>query len=158
SAIGLATSPTLDSTSPDYHWTDRGPVIQSHQGSPYNTIDPAIIQTNAGELWMSFGSFWNGVYITKLDPTTGPLPPRTTTTRLAFNSSIEASYIYQKDSYYYLFVDWGTCCQGVNSTYNIRVGRSTSVNGPYLDKNGVDMVNNGGSLFLGSESNFIGPG
>src|SRR5262249_354443 len=42
SAIGLATSPTLDPTSPNYHWTDRGPVIESHQGSPYNTIDPAI--------------------------------------------------------------------------------------------------------------------
>src|SRR5262245_52421519 len=69
SAIGLATNPTLDPAAPNYQWTDRGPVIQSNPGQdPYNTIDPAIIQTSTGDIWMAFGSFWNGIYLTQLDP------------------------------------------------------------------------------------------
>ena len=163
SAIGLATSPTLDPRDPAYQWTDRGPVIESNVGSAYNAIDPSIIQSSTGEIWMAFGSFWNGIYARRIDPSTGlamaavrgsivgPL-------HLAFNSSIEASYMYERDGFYYLFVNWGACCQGKNSTYNIRVGRSTNIIGPYLDQNGVNLINRGGTLFLGTEENFIGPG
>ena len=72
SAIGLATSPTLNPADPNYLWTDHGPVIQSNPGqNPYNAIDPAIIHASDGRLWMSFGSFWNGIYLTELDPATG---------------------------------------------------------------------------------------
>jgi hypothetical protein len=66
--------------------------------------------------------------------------------------------LYKHGGYYYLFVNWGLCCQGVNSTYNIRVGRSTSPSGPFLAQNGVNMINQGGTLFLGSSGNIIGPG
>jgi beta-xylosidase len=158
SAIGLATNPTLDPSAPDYFWTDQGPVIESNPGSAYNTIDPSIIQTSNGNVWMTFGSFWNGINLVQLDPATGKLPSRSAISRIADNGSIEASYIHEHDGYYYLFVNWGACCQGVNSTYNIRMGRSTSIAGPYLDQNGISMVSGGGSLFLGSEGDFIGPG
>jgi arabinan endo-1,5-alpha-L-arabinosidase len=163
SAIGLATNPTLDPTDPSYHWTDQGPVIQSHAGSAYNTIDPSILQDSDGKLWMTFGSFWNGIYQTQLDPTTGKQITNSPTISLAKDTHdsgdpIEASYLYKRDGYYYLFANWGNCCQGVNSTYNIRVGRSTSVNGPFLDQSGRSMVSGGGTLFLGTTGNYIGPG
>ena len=165
SAIGLATSPTLDPAAPNYGWTDQGPVIQSNPGQdPYNTIDPAIIQTPAGDVWMTFGSFWNGVYLTQLDPATGKrITSNSPTTLLARHlplnpNAIEAPYIYERNGFYYLFVNWDTCCQGVNSTYNIRVGRSTSITGPYLDQSGANMASGGGTLFLGTEGQFIGPG
>ena len=155
----MATSPTLDPSAPGYGWTDHGAVIQSHTGDPYNTIDPSILQDTDGKVWMSFGSFWNGIYLTQLNPATGmQLSPSTPPTRLAYNSQIEASYLYKRGGFYYLFVNWGMCCQGVNSTYNIRVGRSTSVSGPYLDKNGLNMLNSAGSLFAGNDGNKIGPG
>jgi arabinan endo-1,5-alpha-L-arabinosidase len=159
SAIGLATNPTLDPTSPNYAWTDQGPVIQSTSGSAYNTIDPAIFKDTDGRIWMSFGSFWNGIYMTELDPSTGKrLSTTTAPSWLARKSEIEAPFIFKRDGYYYLFVNWGFCCRGVNSTYNIRVGRSTSVEGPYFDEGGVNMVSGGGSLFLDTEANRIGPG
>ena len=163
SAIGLATSPTLDPSDSAYEWTDRGPVIESNVGDPYNTIDPSIIQASNGEIWMTFGSYWSGIYTRRIDPNSGLAMPATRGAsvgpiRLANNSSIEASYMHERDGYYYLFVNWGTCCQGKNSTYNIRVGRSTSVTGPFFDENGVNLVNGGGTLFLGTEDNFIGPG
>ena len=61
-------------------------------------------------------------------------------------------------NYYYLFVNWGICCRGINSTYNIRVGRSKQITGPYLDRSGVDLLKGGGSLVLDTEKKFIGPG
>src|SRR5215831_18273517 len=152
SAIGLATNPTLDPTDPAYQWTDQGPVLESTTGSPYNSIDESITFDTSGNLWMSFGSFWNGIYLVRLDPLTGLLNSPSMLTHLAINSAagdpIEASYLYAHGGYYYLFANWGTCCAGINSTYNIRMGRSTNITGPYLDRNGVNMVLGGGSMFL----------
>jgi arabinan endo-1,5-alpha-L-arabinosidase len=159
SAIGLATNPTLDPTDAAYHWTDMGMVIRSTNGSPYNTIDPCLTYDSSGNLWLAFGSYWSGIYLTQLDPLTGlRLTPNSPTYQLAYNSSIEASYIYRHGGYYYLFVNWGSCCSGVNSTYNIRVGRGASITGPYLDRDGVNMVNNGGTLFMRANGKFTGPG
>jgi hypothetical protein len=155
SGIGLVTTTNLQSGP----WIDQGPVILSTNGSAYNCIDPCPLVDTNGTMWMSFGSFWNGIYLVQLDPTTGMrISPTSTTTRLAFNSSIEGSFLYQRGGYYYLFVNWGTCCNGINSTYNIRVGRSTTVTGPYFDRKGVIMAANGGSMFLESTLRFVGPG
>lgn len=159
SAIGLATNPTLDPTDPAYQWTDQGPVITSTNGSLYNTIDPSFCWDNSGNLWMAFGSYWNGIYLTQLNTTNGlRIASNSPIYHLAYNGSIEASYLWRRGGYYYLFVNWGSCCSGVNSTYNIRVGRSTSIIGPYLDRNGVDMVVGGGTLFLQGTGKFCGPG
>lgn len=159
SAIGLVTNPTLDPTDPSYQWTDQGPVIVSTNGSPFNTIDPCPTFDASGNPWLCFGSYWNGIYIVQLDPNTGlQLSSNPQAYHLAYNSSIEASYIFRHGGYYYLVVDWGSCCSGVNSTYNLRIGRSTSITGPYLDQNGVDMAANGGSLFLEGTGKFTGPG
>ena len=78
--------------------------------------------------------------------------------QLANKNAIEAPYMVERDGLFYLFVNWGNCCQGKSSTYNVRVGRSASVNGPFLDENGVNLVDGGGTLFLETEDNFIGPG
>ena len=108
---------------------------------------------------MAFGSYWSGIYLVQLNPSTGlRISPGSPTYQLAYKSSIEASYIYRRGAYYYLFVNWGSCCSGVNSTYNIRVGRATNVTGPYLDRNGVNMVSGGGTLFLRGTGKFAGPG
>lgn len=159
SAIGLATNPTLDPTDPDYHWTDQGPVITSTNGLAYNTIDPCLAWDAAGKLWLCFGSYWNGIYLTQLDPATGlRITTNSALYRIADSSSIEASYLFRRGNYYYLFCNWGSCCDGVDSTYNIRVGRSASITGPYLDKNGVSMVNGGGTLFMRATGKYAGPG
>lgn len=139
-------------------------VIESEKNvHPYNAIDAGVFyDENTSRMWMTWGSFWDGIFITELDPATGKrITPNSQTINIAARaqgSAIEASYRMQRDGFYYLFVNWGSCCQGVNSTYNIRVGRGTSPTGPFEDRSGVAMTSGGGDLFLGTEGSFIGPG
>ncbi len=159
SAIGLATNPTLDPAEPDYRWTDHGIVIRSGDRDDFNAIDPAVAQDQPGNLWLVFGSFWSGIKLIQLDPATGiRITPDSPIHSLAYHESIEAPFIYHHKGCYYLFVNWGLCCRGVNSTYNIRIGRSADITGLYIDKNGVNMLAEGGSLFLETKGQFIGPG
>lgn len=159
SAIGLASTPTLDPGDAAYHWTDHGIVVQSHEGGNFNAIDPAVFSDDDRTLWLAFGSYWSGIKLVQLDPTTGKRSlPDAALSSLAHNKSIEASFLYKHDRYYYLFVNWGSCCRGVDSTYNIRVGRSRKVSGPYIDKGGIDMLKAGGTLLVSNKGALFGPG
>jgi arabinan endo-1,5-alpha-L-arabinosidase len=60
--------------------------------------------------------------------------------------------------YYYLLTSWDLCCLGANSTYNIRVGRSTSMTGGFVDKDGVALTKGGGTLLVGAGNGWVGPG
>ncbi len=158
SAIGLASGKTLDPSSKDFGWKDEGMVIRSRKNDRFNAIDPALI-LDKGRLWMSFGSFWDGIFLIELDPKTGLRkkaedPPL----RLAMHQEIEAPFIHKHGGYYYLFVNWGKCCRGVDSTYEIRAGRAKKITGPYLDREGVDMKEGGGTPVLSTDGRFIGPG
>ena len=152
SAIGLATSPTLDPPA----WQDQGLVLRSEAHNDFNAIDPGITLGPDGRIWLVFGSFWSGIKMIELNPATGKrLSPTSPLYALAKhpqdrNNAIEAPFLYYHAGYYYLFVNWDYCCRGPKSTYNIRVGRSARVTGPYRDKEGVDLLQGGGSLLLGS--------
>jgi arabinan endo-1,5-alpha-L-arabinosidase len=153
SAIGLATASSIAQG----NWTDQGAILTSAPGNNYNAIDPNFFVDKAGQPWLSFGSFWTGIYTTRVDPNT--LKPTGSWYHLATDSTgIENAFIMSNGSYYYLFVSKGSCCSGANSTYHISYGRSTSVTGPYLDKNGVSMLNGGGTTLDAGGGRFIAPG
>jgi len=159
SAIGLATSPTLDPDATNYLWTDHGAVIESHAESAFNTIDPSVVLDADGRLWLAFGSFWQGIFLTELNPQTGLRPDTNAPLyHLAWNHSIEAACLTRHEKFYYLFVNWGECCKGTNSTYEVRVGRAKKITGPYRDRAGQDLAEGGGSPFLQTSGRFIGPG
>lgn len=159
SAIGLATSSMIEPGQGGTAWTDQGPVIQSRTGDPYNCIDPSVFHDSDGRLWLVFGSYWQGIYIVELDPQTGMrVQPSAPPVRLAWNDQIEAAHLTRRGPYYYLFVNWGTCCAGIDSTYQIRVGRSLSPTGPFRDRSGVNLVQRGGEVFLESSGRYVGPG
>jgi arabinan endo-1,5-alpha-L-arabinosidase len=159
SAIGLATNTTLNPSEPGYAWVDQGPVMQSNNSTNYNTIDPAIFREDNGNLWMVYGSYWGGIHSVQLDPTTGKrIAANSPNYHLAWYSSIEAAQLIEHNDNYFLFVNWGQCCAGTSSTYNIRVGRSSSPTGPFLDKNGTPLANGGGTLFAATQGRYIGPG
>lgn len=172
SAIGVTTNKTLNPESPDYQWQDQGIVIESvpHRDL-WNAIDPNVIIDDAGTPWMSFGSFWGGMKLFKLAPNMiEPAQPAEWHTiaklnrpmliddALAGPAEIEAPFIFKKDDYYYLFVSWGKCCRGAESTYRIVVGRSKDVRGPYLDESGKNMAEGGGTLVLKGNESWAGLG
>jgi arabinan endo-1,5-alpha-L-arabinosidase len=166
SAIGLATNTTLDPADPHYHWVDQGPTVQSYRTDDYNAIDPHIALDEHKIPWMTFGSFWSGIRLVRLDPHTGkPADPDTKPIAIATRprtegqpGAIEAPFIWRHGRYFYLFVSFDFCCRGVRSTYNIRVGRSRSIDGPYVDRDGVPMLNGGGTLVLQGDARWKGPG
>ncbi|MCL6589383.1 MAG: family 43 glycosylhydrolase [Firmicutes bacterium] len=138
-------------------WTDNGLVIRSTSSNNYNCIDPSFVIDANNNPWLVFGSFWNGIHLTRLDPAT--MKPTGSLYNIARRSGgIEAPNIIYQGGYYYLFVSFDKCCSGTSSTYKIAYGRSTSITGPYLDKDGTDMLNGGGTILLSTSGNIIGPG
>lgn len=160
SAIGVASSPTLDQNSSNYVWTDHGMVVSSNSSSQINAIDPALFRDTDGRVYMSYGSFSNGIGIIEINPSTGKVRSGATLRKVAGGngSDWEAPYLIKEGSYYYLFVNRGFCCRGVNSTYRIVVGRSSSPTGPFVDRSGVNLNNNGGTEVLRTSGRYIGPG
>jgi arabinan endo-1,5-alpha-L-arabinosidase len=137
-------------------WRDDGLVIRTTESNDYNAIDPDLAIDANGAPWLSFGSWNTGIKLTRLGSN---MKPTGSLYSIASRSGgIEAPAIVLRNGYYYLFVSVGTCCQGVNSTYQIRYGRSTSITGPYVDKSGVSMMNGGGSLLDGGNDRWRGPG
>ena len=159
SCIGHATRAALDSGS----WMDHGELICSNVGTNdnWNAIDPNVIVDEAGAPYLAFGSFWSGIKMIPLDMTgarMGTAAPLAIANRPSNGGALEAPFIVRRCGYYYLFVSWDRCCQGVDSTYNIRVGRSTSVTGPYADKAGTAMAQGGGTLLVQGDARWKGPG
>ena len=137
-------------------WRDDGLVIRTTASNDYNAIDPDLTVDANGAPWLSFGSWNTGIKLTRLG--SNMKPTGTLYSIASRGGGIEAPVIIQRNGYYYLFVSTGTCCQGVNSTYQIRYGRSTSITGPYVDKSGVSMMSGGGTLFDGGNDRWKGPG
>jgi arabinan endo-1,5-alpha-L-arabinosidase len=158
SCIGLATNKTLNRNSELFHWVDEGLVVASNSGDNFNAIDPNVVLDQDGKPWLSFGSFWSGIQIVLLDRKTGkPIGPLLLIAGRD-GGPIEAPFIIRKGGYYYLFVSFDQCCNGVKSTYKIMVGRSRRVDGPYLDYTGKTLTSGGGTLVLAGYGRFRGPG
>ena len=114
SSIRVVSAPSL--TAPT--WQLEGDVVTSNTGDPFNAIDPGVYyDETADRLWLSFGSFWTGIYIVEIDPR-NPTQQLSGFTHLAggrFNGShpnnptgqagqnaIEGPFIFKRNDWYYL--------------------------------------------------------
>lgn len=185
SAIGVAVNKTLNPENPDFEWVDKGMVLKSMPSDNFNAIDPNLVIDKKGETWLSFGSFWDGIQLVKINlnlPTDQMIvgKPKTIARRFhrvvteddlpSENSSlakkypeagpnaIEAPFIVKNGKYYYLFASWDYCCRGDQSNYMTVVGRSKNIKGPYLDSRGVRMDEGGGDIILRRNMDFHGIG
>lgn len=160
--IGVMTSKSLDGP-----WVDHGKIFLSDEIGVDNSIDPCVIEDN-GKVWMAWGSF-RGIFIVELneDGTALKNPETAKDDKILIagvvgpwnGATYEGTYIRKRGEYYYLFASQGTCCAGVNSTYHVKVARSKSITGPYVDSEGVDMLGeNRGELVVKGDQNVAGPG
>ena len=155
SAIGLAVNETLDPNSPRYKWVDRGMVVRSTEGlDDWNAIDGNIAIEDNGRVWLNWGSFWGGIKMRRIEPATGMLSAEDTQLYSlarrprSVDGAVEAPFLIRRDGYWYLFVSFDFCCRGAKSTYNVRVGRSRDITGPYVDRDGTPMMEGGGTLVI----------
>lgn len=176
SGIALATNETLDLQSPKYNWKDEGLVLKSTSADDFNAIDPNIVLDQAGQPWLSFGSFWSGIKMRRIDAVTGKtstddpklyslaaraMPPDPDPPKPGLPAdwqAIEAPFVVRHGEYFYLFVSFDLCCRGTKSSYRTMVGRSRNVTGPYLDADGKPMMDGGGTQLLTANNRWLGPG
>ena len=166
SAIGLLSKPSLSFPI----WNDEGCIVTSREKRDnWNAIDPNFVIDDNDQPWLVWGSFWDGIKMARLDTTMhiakGEKPftvarrysPKNNnrmanpTSKYAGTNAIEAPFIMKHGGYYYLFVSWDYCCMGSKSTYRVVVGRSKTVDGPYVDRNGEDMREGGGTPVIAGD-------
>ena len=151
STIGHATTPTLDPDDPAFGWTDHGPVVESRGPFPtdntvpegWNAIDAGVVLDERGDPWLSWGSAFDGIFVQRLAED-GRLLAGSSPTNIArrglWFAVVEAANPVHHDGAWWLFASYDYCCQGVDSTYNVRVGRSDAITGPYLDRHGEPLL------------------
>ena len=148
---------TLDPKSPEFKWTEAVEVCSSDGMEDQDAIDPGmLLDPVTGRLWVSYGTYFGTIRLIELDPATGFRVKGNKEKDIAIDC--EATDLIYRDGWYYLLGTHGTCCDGVNSTYNIVVGRSRSVEGPYTDNVGRDMYHGGGRMVLAAGHRVCGPG
>jgi len=148
---------TLDPNSPDFGFHDETVVATSDGIEDCDAIDPAfLLDPTTGRLWLSYGTFFGYIRLVELDPRTGKRVVGNKAINIAID--MEATALVYRDGWYYLLGTHGTCCDGANSTYNIRVARSRKVTGPYIDNVGIDALKGGGKLVVAASGRFVGPG
>jgi arabinan endo-1,5-alpha-L-arabinosidase len=151
-------------------------VLRSRLEDDFNAIDPNLVLDEKGQPWLSFGSFWTGIKMRRIDVKTGLLspedaklysiarrkrpdnPPANPPGLPGDWQAVEAPFIIRHDDFYYLFVSFDLCCRGTKSNYKTMVARSRSVTGPYVDAQGTPMLDGGGTPLLLGNSRWIGPG
>lgn len=148
--IGVAVS-----DSPEGPFIDKGKLFRSNEIGVKNSIDPCYIE-DGGKKYLFWGSF-RGIYAIELTDDGLSVKPDAEKWQIA-GSMFEAVYIHKKDNYYYMFASIGSCCEGLESTYQLVVGRSKSVLGPYLNKHGKGMMDSNYTLVIDSNKRFVGNG
>ena len=148
---------TLDPKSPDFKWSEAVEVASSDGMEDQDAIDPSLLLIpTTGRLWCSYGTYFGTIRLIELDPKTGERMKGNVEKDIAIDC--EATDLLYRNGWYYLLGTHGTCCDGVNSTYNIVVGRSRSVEGPYIDNVGRDMFHGGGKMVIAAGNRKTGPG
>lgn len=148
---------TLDPNSPDFAYTEAIEVAASLNDEDCDAIDAGLfLDPTTGRLYCTYGTYFGFIRMVELDPKTGAKVEGTVDPNIAIDC--EATTMIYRNGWYYLLGTHGTCCDGVNSTYNIVVGRSRNVTGPFLDNMGRDMVAGGGKMVVDGEDRQFGAG
>ncbi|WP_167605360.1 family 43 glycosylhydrolase [Maribellus sediminis] len=148
---------TLDPNSPDFKFTDPIEVASSEGMEDCDAIDAGLLlDPTTGRLWCTYGTYFGFIRMVELDPETGERVEGNEAIDIAIDC--EATTLMYRNGWYYLLGTHGTCCDGANSTYNIVVGRSREITGPYVDNVGREMLKGGGKMVIAAHNRVTGPG
>lgn len=148
--IGIAVS-----QSPEGPFEDKGKLFLSKEIGVQNSIDPFYYEEN-GKKYLFWGAF-RGIFGIELTNDGLEIKKGASKIQIA-GSFMEATAIEKHGGYFYLFGSTGTCCEGANSKYHITYGRSKSLFGPYMTKDGKLLSENYYETLIVGNDNFVGPG
>ncbi|KAJ5970770.1 uncharacterized protein N7479_000688 [Penicillium vulpinum] len=173
SAVGVATTTSLDGSP----WTDHGVVINTGKGVgagvwPYtitNAIDASVIvDGDSGQTYLNYGSFWHDIWqvpladdLLSVKDARKPDAVQLTYIPRAKSKPEEGSWVSFRQGFYYAWFSHGKCCNfkagfpARGREYSIRVGRSRSVRGPFVDKKGRLLLQGGGTVVYGSNHGVV---
>jgi arabinan endo-1,5-alpha-L-arabinosidase len=161
SAIGVATGPT-----PLGPWTDSGDPVVDPIAPPNDpngrqwVFDPDVVTAANGTHYIFFGSYFGGIRARALTPDGLESIPATQV-QITIDNRYEGTEIVRHGGWYYLFASATNCCNGPLTGYAVFVGRSRSLLGPYVDKEGVSLLdeNVGGTPVIYQNGNrWVGTG
>jgi len=169
SAIGVGTA-----SSPAGPFTDSGGPVVNQQiacggGCNRTVFSPEVIADQTGQLWIAYGGIYAGLSIRQLSAN-GLTSNAGTEVNIAVDNYYTNPYILYRNGYFYEFATpAGGCCGGAYSTYSVRVGRSASITGPYLDAEGNDLnayaatsgtngAPGGDTVLVNTGNTIVGPG
>lgn len=148
------------------HFVFHGIITRGKETGIDDTIDPEVItDPETGIVWLYFGSV-GGIHRVQLAEDGLSVAPDSKYEHVAGltveqNHSrsrvYEGAYLCQHEGYWYLFVSSG---HYGNHTYQLQVGRSKTLDGVFVNKEGKNMVEGYASPVLTSEKGdrFYGPG
>lgn len=160
SAIGVATAP-----GPLGPWTHAAaPAVEPHPadccpGSRRWVFDPDVIEAD-GQLYIYYGSYFGGISVRELSAD-GLTSDPATQENVTIANRYEGAEVVKRGDYWYLFVSATDCCRGPLTGYSVFVGRSTDPTGPFVDRDGVSLLNGrvGGTPVISMNGNrWVGPG
>ncbi|OLT46115.1 hypothetical protein BJF88_04610 [Cellulosimicrobium sp. CUA-896] len=154
--LAVATAPT-----PTGPWAHRDELLVPSApvaGCPTGNIDQALFSDDDGTLYLYWGSY-DVICVSELTPDasalTGPV------TQVAQGRRMEGAYVVRHDDLYYLMYSDAGCCDGAFSGYSVKVGRSDSPTGPFVDDAGVDLMSlssKGGFVLTPNGNGYTGVG
>ncbi|MBN2785129.1 MAG: arabinan endo-1,5-alpha-L-arabinosidase [Pontiellaceae bacterium] len=138
SYIGFLVGKSPTGTFKDGKEVARSSDPTEERGAP-NALDPSVLMDADGKQWMVYGSFFGGIYIMRLDDDGEARSRGSVGERIAYRrgTAMEGPTIIYNPTLkeYFLFVSYDK----LDSTYNVRVGRSKKPGGPYRDFKGKDL-------------------
>lgn len=134
-------------------FADRGELLRSDEVGVPNSIDP-YCHVEGDTPYLFWGSK-RGLYGVRL--AADGLSLAGEPFRVA-GDGVEAPFVRERDGRYYLFGSRGTCCDGLDSTYHVVVGRSDSLRGPYRNRDGESLLEAAGTTILRGGEQFAAPG
>lgn len=155
--IGVATAPT-----PAGPWKDSGqPLIPPRTdaaGNYLSVIDPAQFTDDDGSQYLYYGGYSTGSFAVPLSDDGLSV---TGDQKQVLSTRFEGIYVVKRAGWHYAFGSSANCCAGPTTGYSLFAGRARSPFGPFLDRDGVSMLESrsGGTIVLAPNGNrWIGTG
>ena len=127
------------------------------------TYDPEVVEAPDGRRFIYYGSFYGGIEVRELVVAPdGPVSADpATAVPVTIPNRYEGAEVLFHEGAWWLFVSASNCCNGPLTGYGVFAGRADAPTGPFLDREGVSLLDarvGGTPVLMQNGSRWVGPG